>query len=110
MWSVEVAGKPRIIVTIDLSIPIYHLKVADDVCPFCISRANAQPPMDETALWSLPLTNSSLRFRPRQRAATISVNPGLPVQAIVIALVSHYGASVDSFRGCGRPVTILYGT
>ncbi len=49
MSPVQVARKPGVVVAIDLTILICHLKVADDICAFRIRRANARPTMDDTS-------------------------------------------------------------
>src|SRR3974390_2117923 len=49
MWFVQVARNPGIVVAIDLTILICHLKVADDACAYRIRRANARPTVDEAS-------------------------------------------------------------
>jgi hypothetical protein len=48
MWFVHVARNPGIIVTVDATILIRHLEVANDVRAAAIGCTNTRPPMDKT--------------------------------------------------------------
>ena len=48
MWFIQVARNPGIVVAIDSTILICHLKIADDGRPLRIRCANVRPPMDDT--------------------------------------------------------------
>ena len=47
MWFIQVARNPGIVVTIDSTILICHLEVADDVRAAAISCTNTRPPVDK---------------------------------------------------------------
>ena len=48
MWFIQVARNPGIVVAIDSTILICHLKVADDVSAVSIGCTNTRPPVDKT--------------------------------------------------------------
>ena len=48
MWFIQVARNPGIVVAIDSTILIRHLKVADDVRAASIGCTNTRPPVDNT--------------------------------------------------------------